>query len=26
VGSKRSAECLVWDSEKGLDIQIYYTL
>ena len=26
VGGKRSAECLVWDSEKGLDRQIYYTL
>ena len=26
VGSKRSAECLVWDGKKGLDQQIYYTL
>ena len=26
VGSKRSAECLVWGSGKGLEQQIYYTL
>ena len=25
IGGKRSAECLVWDAEKGLDQQIYFT-